>query len=228
MRKLALTLVAAGVGLTFALTAAARVSDTTFTTKVFMKGMVLSLPAGLHVRHDWNGDLKLWSGLGPNDPKGKGWALDFSLDPYTTDYQGKPLPNVGHTAAAIIASLRANRDLKVSAPKALRIGRAPARSVDVEVKAAAPKQDPSCPTACMSWIGFRKPKGGPGHFYDFQVGTASTEPTRLYLATLGSGATAHVLGVLLDASSAGAFASAAASVDALLQSVKLPTRVTPG
>jgi hypothetical protein len=189
-----------------------------------MKGMIVPLAGGLHLRHDWNGDLTFWSGLGPNDAKGKGWQVEMSLDPYPTDWKGKPTPYSGHGVTGIIAALRANKNLKISVARSLKIGGVAGKSIDVQVQPTAPKGDPGCPAACIAWLGFRRPKGGPGHFYNFQIGNGANEGMRLYLAGLSG----HVLTVFLDTSSRDSFGIAAPVADALVAGLQLPSTVTPG
>jgi hypothetical protein len=65
-----------------------------------------------------------------------------------------------------------------------------ALSFDLDPSATAPTEDPSCPTLCYSYLSVNEPTE--------PYGTAKGERAHMYLTTIGSGATSHVLLIVLD------------------------------
>ncbi len=150
MRKLTPALIAAALLATAgALTSRAAGNPTTYTAKVFMRGMTVPVPDSLTIHKDKFGSLEFQAATGPNHG---GWAVTFFLDPRVLAPHGRALPDVGHTAVDILAWLRTNPNFVVSAPAARRIGGVPAKSVDLDVTLSAPKEDPHCPSACITWL----------------------------------------------------------------------------
>lgn len=230
MRKLAFVLIASGATLAITVSAAAspgaRSAPVTYTAKVFMKGMVMTVPdAGWLLQEDKVGTFVL------NAPRGplSGGRILFFLDPYPLGPHGKAAPvlNVGHTAPALIDWLRHDPRFVASTPVTRRIaGGLAAASIDLEVLASTPREDPQCTSPCTTWLSIVQ--HGPGHRYGFQYGTGHGEPVRLYLATLGSGTPSHVLAVLVDTPSHAAFKPLVATAQRILAGAKLPATVTAG
>lgn len=225
MHKLAIT--AAIAALTLAIAASAGGSPpASYTAKVFMKGMTLPLPdAGWTVPDDKAGVLVV------NAPKGPltGGRLIFYLDPYPLAPHGHaaPVRSVGHTAPALIDWLRHNPNFVSSAPVTRRIaGGLAVPSIDLEVAATAPREDPHCTSACITWLSIVN--HGSGHRYGFQYGTGHGEPNRLYLATLGGGTASHVLAILVDAPSHAIFKPLTAAAQRILAGTNLPGPVSAG
>jgi hypothetical protein len=209
-----------------AVSAAASSAPVTYTAKVFMQGMTLTLPdAGWTVSDDKAGVLVI------NAPRGplSGARLIFNLDPYPLAPNGHaaPVSNVGHTATALIDWLHHNPNFVASAPVTRRIAEGvAATSIDLEVVASAPREDPHCTSACITWLSIVR--HGPGPHYGFQYGTGHGEPVRLYLATLGKGTAAHVLMIAVDTPSHAAFTAVVGTAQKILGGAKLPATVTAG
>lgn len=145
--------------------AAARDTRTvTYTAKIFMRGMKVTVPnAGWRIHEDHPGEFNLAS------PSGRlaGTNIHFWLDPIPTAPHGVVLRNVGRTPSALISWLRSNDNFVVAAPKARKIARGiAARSVDLDVAATAPREDPSCPNPCVTYFVFK----GPGYRFPYGTG----------------------------------------------------------
>jgi hypothetical protein len=65
-----------------------------------------------------------------------------------------------------------------------------ALSFDLDLSATASTEDPSCPTLCYSYLSVNEPTE--------PYGTAKGERAYMYLTTIGSGATSHILLIVLD------------------------------
>jgi hypothetical protein len=128
---------------------------------------------------------------------------------------------VGHTPVALVSWLRHNPNLVVSAPVTRRIaGGLPTKSIDLDLAASAPREDPGCPGPCLTYFRFR------GRHYDFPYGTGRGEPVRLYFATLGKAKRMFTLSV--DALSRRRFKSVIGAAEKILASIKLPKNVSAG
>jgi hypothetical protein len=180
-----------------------------------MRGMQVTVPsAGWKVGEDHPGEFNVGS---PG-----GTSIKFWLDPIAANPGAAVAPGVGRTPAALIRWLRGNPNFAVSPPKTRRIaGGLAALSVDLDVTATAPREDPGCPGPCITWFVFGEPR-------PFGFGTGEGEPVRLYLATLGSGTSRHTFAVAVDTPSPAAFRKIAPVADRILASVKLPAKVTAG
>jgi hypothetical protein len=193
----------------------------TYTARVFMRGMKVSLPsAAWTVSEDAPGELKLAAPSGPMD----GAAVAFWLDPRASAAHGVVLPRVGRTPAALIRWLRGNANFVVSAPTTRRIAHGLlAKSVNLDLSATAPREDPSCPGPCLTYFVIR----GPG--YDHEFGTGRGEGIRFYFATLRRGSKrAHTFVIDVYAPSAKAFRAVIRSAEKIVAGVRLPTKVSTG
>jgi hypothetical protein len=192
----------------------------TYTAQVFMRGMKVNLPSGWTVSEDAPGELKLAAPTGPTD----GTAIGFWLDPRASAAHGVVLPHVGRTPAALIQWLRGNSNFVVSAPATRRIAHGLlAKSVNLDLSATAPREDPSCPGPCLTYFVIR----GPGYNHEF--GTGRGEPIRFYFATLRRGnKRAHTFVIDVDAPSAKAFRAVIPSAEKIVAGVRLPTKVSAG
>jgi hypothetical protein len=201
-------------------TSAAARSSITYTARVFMRGMTATVPSGQwKVYEDQPGEFNLQAPSGPAANS----HIHFWLDPLPTKARGVLVHGVKHTPTALIAWLRHNPNLLVSSPVTRRIagGRA-TKSVNLDLKATAPREDPSCPGPCLTYFKFR------GGHYDFPFGTTRGEPVRLYFARLGDGRTKHTFAISVDAPSAKAFHAVIGPAEKILTSITLPANVSAG
>jgi hypothetical protein len=192
----------------------------TYTAKVFMRGMQVTVPSGgWHVHEDHPGEFNLAAPAGPM----AGTNIHFWLDPVATGPDGSVLANVGRTPAALIEWLRHDADLVVSVPSARTIaGGLSAHSVDLDLAVSAPEEDPGCGAPCLGEFVFK------GAHYDFDYGTGLGEPVRLYLARLSRQGRSHTFLVSVDAPSPAAFAAVIPIANRLLRHVKLPPTLSTG
>jgi hypothetical protein len=155
------------------------------------KGTTATVPAGWTKGDDSSYSVDLF-GADYDKQSGNGGRIIMWADPRATAGGPKPrkLTTVGTTPAALIAWLRHNPKLAVSAPTTRMIGgNLKALAVDLHVSPKAGKEDPSCTNACWTYLTFRT-----GCCY----GTDSPTWVRLYLATVGSGSNAHVLAITVE------------------------------
>jgi hypothetical protein len=191
----------------------------TYSARVFMRGMKVTTPAGWAIHEDHPGEFNLAS------PPGAlaGTNIHFWLDPIPTAPHGVVLPNVGRTPSALVAWLRLNRNFIASHPVQRRIaGSLKAVSVDLDVAASAPREDPGCPISCITYFIFK------GRGYSFPFGTGHGELTRLYFATLGPKGSHQTFTVAVDTPSPKAFNALAPIASNILASMRLPKRVSAG
>jgi hypothetical protein len=134
-----------------------------------------------------------------------------------------PLVGVGRTPAALVDWLRRNPSLVVTSPTTRRIahGRLVTTSVDLDLSVRAPREDPSCPGPCLSYLAYR----GPGSAFAF--GTGLGEPVRLYFGRVRRGGAEHTLMISVDAPSKQIFAKTMPAVTQILESLRLPKSVSP-
>jgi hypothetical protein len=191
-----------------------------YTAQVFMRGMKVSLPSGWTVSEDAPGELKLAAPPGPM----RGTNVGFWLDPRASAAHGVVLPHVGRTTAALIQWLRGNSNFVVTAPATRRIAHGLlAKTVNLNLSAKAPREDPSCPGPCLTYFVIR------GSGYNHEFGTGRGEPIRFYFATLRPrGKTAHTFVIYVGAPSAKAFKAAIPSAQRIVASLRLPTTVSSG
>ncbi len=215
-----LTLVAVAVGLGAAASVAGAPTARTYTARVFMRGMKVTVPnRRWTIFEDHPGEFNLAAPAGPMG----GTNIHFWLDPRATAPHGVLLHHVGRTPMALIRWLRHNPDFVVSAPTTQRIaGNLAAKSVDLNLSATAPREDPSCPSPCVTYFVFN----GPG--YSFPYGTGRGEPVRLYFATIPSDKAKHTFTISIDAPSSKAFNAVIRTAEKILASVRLPRKVSAG
>ncbi|HSS90024.1 MAG TPA: hypothetical protein VLL69_11945 [Streptosporangiaceae bacterium] len=185
---------------------------------MFMPGMKVTVPAsGWTVYEDHPGEFNLAS------PPGQvaGTNIHFWLDPYASTPHDRPIRAAGRTPAALIGWLRSNPDFIVSAPVSQRIAHGiRAASVDLDVSAAAPRSDPSCPGPCLAWLVWPR--------FGFDYGTGRGEPIRLVFATLGTGTKTHTFVISVDAPDAKTFSAVIPTAEKIIDSVSLPETVSAG
>jgi hypothetical protein len=187
---------------------------------VFLRGMKVTVP-NRHwgVFEDHPGEYNLAAPPGVMSDV----HVHFWLDPFATAAHGRPLHGIRRTPQALVEWLRHDPDFVVSQPVHRRIaGRVTAISVDLDLSATAPREDPSCPEPCLTYLGFR------GRNYGFDFGSGRHMPVRLYFASVRRGGRTRILAVAIDTPSAQAFNAALGPVESMLASVKLPARLTPG
>ena len=200
--------------------AAARGQSPTYTAQVFLHGMKVTVPnRQWGVFEDHPGEYNLAAPPGVMNEV----HVHFWLDPFATAAHGRALHGIGRTPKALVEWLGHDRDLVVSQPVRRRIaGRVTAISVDLDLSATAPREDPSCPGPCLTYLGFR------GRNYGFEFGSGRQMPVRLYFASVRRGGKTRILAVAIDTPSARAFNAALAPVETMLASVRLPARLSPG
>jgi hypothetical protein len=155
------------------------------------KGTKAIVPDGWTKGDDSSFNVDLF-GPDYNKQTGNGGRILLLADPRATAGGKKPtkLTSVGTTPTALVAWLRHNPKLAVSAPTARTIGgNLKAISVDMHVKPTAGKEDPSCTNACWTYLTFRT---GCCH------GTDTVTWERIYFATIGSGTKKHVLAIAVE------------------------------
>ena len=214
----ALIVVFVGIGTA----AAATRGSTTYTARVFMKGMQVTVPSPAWAIHeDHPGEFNLAApGAGT-----AGAHIHFWLDPIAAGPHEVVVRGVGRTPAALLRWLRGDRDFVVSAPRVRRIaGGLAATSVDIDVAATGPKEDPGCPGPCTTVFVFR------GHGYSFPFGIGRGEPVRLYFATIGK-SVGHTFLIAVDGGdppSQRAFRNMLPAATRIVSSIRLPTRISAG
>jgi hypothetical protein len=197
-------------------------SPVTYTARVFMRGMKVTLPnAGWTVSEDAPGELKL---AAPPPGQVHETNIGFWLDPRASAAHGVVLAHVGRTPAALIGWLRGNSNFVVSAPATGRIAHGlPAKSVNLNLSTSAPREDPSCPGPCLTYFVIS------GSNYSHQFGTGRGEPIRFYFATLRRGnKTAHTFTIYIGAPSAAAFRAVIQTAEKIIAGVRLPAKVSAG
>jgi hypothetical protein len=185
-----------------------------------MRGMTLTVPDRTwKVHEDHYGEFNIQEFAGP----AKDTHVHFWLDPYAAATHGVIIPTVGRTPAALVAWLRHDPRFIVKPPVRRKVADGiVAISVDLDVAKAAPKEDPNCPAACVTYLVGRGPR------YHFAYGTGFDNPNRFYFATLHRGMATHTLAIAVDTPSPAAFAAAIPMVDGILASVRLPAMITTG
>jgi hypothetical protein len=191
----------------------------TFTTKRFRPRLILRAPEGWKVKFDNGHAFALSSG----HPSGADDQVAFFLDPYASPGDGPKHPggailaNVSRTPTGLVAWLRSNPSLKVTAPDTLKLGTPvlTAKSVDVDLSSSAGKEDPHCPRACISYLAFR------GRGYRFPYGTGLGEPARLFFALIRIDDEVHTLAIAVDSPSRAAFTQVLPAAAAVLESLRI-------
>jgi len=208
--------VAASTSLAAGSSAASR-SSLVYTTREFLPGMRVALPgANWTVHHDLPGLFSVLASRG----SGHGTEIFFWLDPIATAPHGVILRKVGRTPAALIAWFRQDRNFVVSAPVTRRIAHGlAATSIDLNVAATAPREDPGCPTPCLTYFVFANAD---------PYGTGHGEPVRLFFATIHAGKRAHTFAVAVDTPSAASFEAVIKPAGVILANVRLPASVSTG
>jgi len=200
----------------------------TYTVRQFMPGMSVTVPNGNW--RDYIDTVDDFTVTSPEGPVPAGTQINFWLDPFASGEGGPDHPagillvGVGRTPAALVAWLRHNPGLVVSIPTARPIarGRIEATSVDLDLSVAAPRENPICPGPCLSYLAIRGGKHG------FAFGTGLGEPVRLYFATIRIGAVVHTLAISVDSPSAKAFKAVIPIAEHILDSLRLPAKVSAG
>jgi hypothetical protein len=212
--------VAAAASDVLAAASSSRAAPVTYTARVFMRGMKVTVPnAGWKVHEDHPGEFNLASPAG----RMSGTNIHFWLDPIAAAQHGLVVPDVGRTPPDLIRWLRRNPNFVVSAPKTRRIaGGLAAKSIDLDVAAIAPREDPGCTAACVTYFVFKGPH------YAFPYGTGRGEPIRLFFALVGTGKAPHTFTVSIDTPSPTAFKAVIPIAQRILASVKLPNKISAG
>ena len=190
----------------------------TFISQRFRPRVTVRAPSGWSVGFD-NGHAFGLTSAGRTRTADQ---VAFFLDPYASAGDGRhpdgePLTGVSRTPSGLVAWLRANPDLIATRPSTTRFGRPvlSARSIDIDLSAKAPKEDPHCPGPCISYLAFR----GPG--YKFPYGTGRGEPARLYFALIRIGTEVHTLAITVDSPSKATFRQVLPAASAMVKSLSI-------
>ena len=198
----------------------------TFVSRHFEPRLTIRAPAGWSVHFDNGHAFALAS---PDGPPPVGDQIAFFLDPYAsagdgpTHPGGRPLAGVSRTPAGLVAWLRQNRALVVSPPATVKAGHPLLtwRTVDIDLAASAPREDPGCPGPCLSYLAFR----GPG--YPFSYGTGRGEPARLYFTSVRIGTVVRTLAIAVDSPSRVTFKAILPAAEAIVASLRVAAAAVP-
>ena len=184
-------------------------------TSSFIPGLTITLPAGWQSDEEDAGEFNLFRTDHPND------ALKLWKDvaPVTSDGTTTLIAGVPRTAAGLSGYLRGNPDFIVSkAAETTIAGGLPATTYVVGVSKTAKFTDPGCPVFphCADLL------TDPDHWGPNVYGIGAPEVVRLYLATVGSGADAHLFVVALDAPDDAELARFTTVAQPIISSIRLP------
>jgi serine/threonine-protein kinase len=192
----------------------------TIASRRFQPPITVRTPAGWTVRLDNAHAFALKS---PNGPQAVAEQLAFFLDPFASSGDGPqhpggaPLTGVSRTPTGLVTWLQGNPAVVATRPGTVKIGSPvlTARTVDIDLSAKAPKEDPGCPSACLSYLAFR----GPG--YRFPYGTGKGEPARLYFTSFRIGTEVHTLAIALDSPTRKSFDDVLPVATAIVKSLRV-------
>ena len=181
----------------------------------FTPGLTITLPAGWQTDEQDAGEFNLVRTEHPDD------ALKLWKDvaPVTSDGTTKLIAGIPRTQAGLTGYLRGNPDFVVSkATDATIAGGLPATTYVVGVSKTAKFTDPGCPVFphCADLL------TDPDHWGPNVYGIGAPEVVRLYLATVGSGADAHLFVVALDAPDEAELARFTAVAAPIIATIRLP------
>lgn len=184
---------------------------TTFVTQAFLPGTVFTLPSDPPISvKDTDVELALRLADHPTA------AMYLWLDPtaYDSDHE---VAGVADTPASLLAWLQSNPNLVISDVSTRTIDdEIQAQRLSLDLSDSAPKEDPTCPAACYSYF---LVSDGLENF-----GTGTGEPVQLYLATIGTGETSHLLLIVLvdgDPADAEGWAQLTGASTGMLNSLRL-------
>ena len=191
----------------------------TLVSKRFRPRVTVRTPSGWSVRFDNGHAFALTSA----DPTQAADQVGFFLDPYASAGDGPKHPHgalltgVSRTPTGLVTWLRANPALIATRPSTTRLGQPvlTARSIDIDLSATAPKEDPHCPGPCMSYLAFR----GPG--YRFPYGTGRAQPARIYFALIRIATEVHTLAITVDSPSKATFRQVLPAAIAMVKSLRI-------
>lgn len=181
----------------------------------FIPGLTITVPAGWQSDEQDAGEFNLFRTDHPND------ALKLWKDvaPVTSDGTTKLIAGIPRTEAGLTGYLRGDPDFVVSKAAAATIaGGLPATTYVVGVSKSAKFTDPGCPVFphCADLL------TDPDHWGPNVYGIGAPEVVRLYLATVGSGADAHLFVVALDAPDEAELARFTTVAEPIIASIHLP------
>lgn len=183
-------------------------------TFAFMPGMTVTVPDGWESREQDAGEFNLW----PTDQPTGHILMVRDITAILSDGSLKPALGVPGTVEGLTAYWRSDPALDVSAAGTRVIANNTATTYVIEVGPDAAFTDPGCPSypRCADLFTDAKHWGGGG------FGIGYPEVARLYLATIGNGASAHVFGVVLDANDMSALDDLMNAAAPILDSIRLP------
>jgi tRNA A-37 threonylcarbamoyl transferase component Bud32 len=190
-----------------------------FTAQKFQPRLTIRAPKGWKVSID-NGHA---FALASPAPSPVGDQIAVFLDPYASSGSGPKHPGgtrlvgVSRTPSGLVSWFQKNPLLVVTPPNTVRIGRPvlTSRTIDVDLSSKAPKEDPHCPKACISYLAFK----GPG--YAFPYGTFVGEPARLYFAEIRIGSQVHTLAITFESASKQTFRQLLPTATAMIAGLKI-------
>jgi serine/threonine-protein kinase len=191
----------------------------TFTARKFRPRITIRAPSGWRVSID-NGHA---FALASPAPSPVGDQIAMFLDPYASSGSGPKNPSgtrltgVSRMPSGLVSWFQKNPLLTVTALNTVRIGKPvlTARTIDLDLSARAPKEDPHCPQACLSYLAFK----GPG--YAFPYGTALGAPARIYFAEIRIGSHVHTLAITFDSPSKQTFRNLLPTATAMIAGLRI-------
>jgi hypothetical protein len=131
---------------------------------------------------------------------------------------------VPNTPAGILNWMQGDDYLDISPVQMRTIGSGiKALSIALDVTKLAPQEGPECDAPCIDYFRFTDRQT-----YDFTYGTGLGEPTRLYLATIGTGNSTHTLVVSVDEqdpSDRDSFSLLESGATKILSTLQLPSKL---
>jgi hypothetical protein len=193
-------------------------------TTLFLPGMTVTLPDdNWWSSEDSSGEFNLRLRAHP------GAAVFFWIDPIPVR-DHILVGGVPNTPAGILNWMRGDDYLDISPVQTRTIGSGlKALSIVLDVTKLAPQEAPECDAPCIDY--FRFTDRNTSRYvvtYDFTYGTGLGEPTRLYLATIGTGNSTHTLVVSVDEqdpSDRDSFSLLEAGATKILSTLQLPSRL---
>ena len=184
-------------------------------TFAFMPGMQVTVPDGWESREQDAGEFNLW----PVDQPTGHILMVRDITATLSDGSLKPAPGAPATVEGLTAYWRHDPGLDVSLAGSRVIAHNLATTYVIQVSPDAAFTDPGCPSypRCADLFTDAKHWGGGG------FGIGYPEVARLYLATIGKGANAHVFGVVLDADDMSALDRLMTAAAPIIDSIRLPS-----
>ena len=181
----------------------------------FLPGMTITVSDRWQSREQDAGEFNLWP-IGGGD----GHILMVrDIAAVRTDGSAKLAVGVPATVEGLTAYWRGDPNVEVSTADSTTIaGNLPATTYVIHVRPDAKYTDAACPAYPRCADLFTDPK----HWGGGAFGIGAPEVVRLYLATIGSGANAHLFGIVLDANDDAALDRLTDVAAPIIDSIRLP------